>query len=102
LANLLSMYVLKDKTTGVAGQVILQLGCCETALLRAACGQSPHEMSNLPNNEGSTLYRLLTDPDTVSLDNLSMEALIVSVKKLYLFHNFLHLFNYFKRNAFGL
>lgn len=76
LANLLSMYVLKDKT-GVAGQVILQLGCTETALLRSASRLSSNDMTNLPPSDGTTLYKLISDPDAVTLDNLSMDALIV-------------------------
>lgn len=71
------MYVLKDKTSA-AGQVILQLGCTETSLLRSSSRQSPNDMSNLPPSDGSTLYKLLTDPDNVSLDNLTMDAIIVS------------------------
>ena len=70
------MYVFKDKS-GVVGQVVLQLGCSETALLRSACGQPLQDMSNLPPTEGTTLYRLLTDPDSVRLDNLSLEAIVV-------------------------
>ncbi|XP_021947306.1 uncharacterized protein LOC110845233 isoform X2 [Folsomia candida] len=79
LANLLSMYVLKDKT-GVAGQVILQLGCTETALLRSASRLSSNDMTNLPPSDGTTLYKLISDPDAVTLDNLSMDALIKCIR----------------------
>jgi len=76
LANLISTYILKDKS-GLGGQVILQLGCTETNLLRASTNQMPNDMSNLPPSNGTTLYKLLTDPDNVSLENLSLEAFIV-------------------------
>lgn len=62
----------------MAGQVVLQLGCTETSLLRVASKQSGNDMSNLPPSDGSTLYRLLTDPDSVSLENISLESFIVS------------------------
>ena len=77
LANLMSMYVLRDPS-GVTGQVILQLGCTESNLLRAASNQASNDMSNLPPAEGTTLYRFLTDPDNVSLDHLTMESFVVS------------------------
>ena len=77
LANLMSTYVLKDKS-GVCGQVILQLGCTESNLLRAGLNQSSNDMSNLPPSKGTILYRLLTDPDNVTLDHLTLESFIVS------------------------
>ena len=77
LANLMSTYVVRDPA-GVTGQVILQLGCSESNLLRSASNQAPNDMSNLPPAEGTTLYRLLTDPDNVSLEHLTMEPFVVS------------------------
>jgi len=64
----------------VSGQVVLQLGCAETALLRSSCGQPDHDMTNLPPADGTILYKLLTDPDSVSLDSLSFEALIKCIR----------------------
>ncbi|CAG7716281.1 unnamed protein product [Allacma fusca] len=81
LAKLMSMYVLKDPS-GVTGQVILQLGCTESNLLRAASNQSSNDMSNLPPAEGTTLYRLLTDPDNVPLDHLTMEPFIKCIRSI--------------------
>jgi hypothetical protein len=40
----------------------------------------PNDMSNLPPSNGTTLYKLLTDPDGVSLENITMEAFIVRFK----------------------
>jgi hypothetical protein len=39
-------------------------------------------MSNLPPSDGSTLYKLLIDPDSVSLEYLSMDALIKCIRSV--------------------
>jgi len=77
LANLISFYALRDKS-GVSGQVVVQLGCTETNVLRKATNMCMTDVKNLPPPEGSTLYRFLIDPDTVGLETLSLEAIIVS------------------------
>ncbi|ODN06657.1 hypothetical protein Ocin01_00055, partial [Orchesella cincta] len=81
LASLISTYILKDKS-GIAGQVVLQLGCTETSLLRVACNQPPNDMANLPPADGSTLYRLVTEPDSVSLENISLESFIKCIRAI--------------------
>jgi len=77
LSTLMSTYALNDKS-GVCGQVILQLGCIESNLLRAGLNQLSTDMSNLPPSSGTILYQLLTDPDSVILDHLTLESFIVS------------------------
>jgi hypothetical protein len=45
------------------------------------------DMSNLPPSQGTTLYRFLTNPDSVSLDNLTLDAFIKCVKSIKKCHN---------------
>ncbi|KAF4523546.1 hypothetical protein B566_EDAN011994 [Ephemera danica] len=70
LASLLDTHVFLD-TAGRLGQVVLELGYADTLSLRAARNQPADDQSQLPDPSGSTLHCLLTDPDNVSLENLS-------------------------------
>jgi len=81
LASLLNTYVFKDKS-GLTGQIILQLGCTESNLLRAGLNQLPNNVSNLPPSEGTILYRLLTDPDNVPLEHLSLDSFIKCIRSI--------------------
>ena len=49
--------------------------------LRSARGQADSGVYGLPPPDGSTLQRLLTDPDTVSLEHISLETINVSDKR---------------------
>lgn len=64
---------------GVTGRVLLELGYIETHLLRSSREQSPTDITALPDSEGSTLYKLLTDPDSVNLEHLNSEVFNVSI-----------------------
>lgn len=77
LGELLDAHVLQD-SAGVTGRVLLELGYIETHILRASRRQSSSDNSALPDAEGSTLYKLLTDPDSVNLEHLNCELFNVS------------------------
>lgn len=47
-------------------------------MLRCARGQDSSDLANLPSHVGSTLYQLLTDPDNVTLEKLTVDAFSVS------------------------
>nr|CAD7198949.1 unnamed protein product [Timema douglasi] len=72
LSDLLDTHIFLD-FAGTIGRVIMELGYAETFVLRSSRGQEPGDLSDLPAQDGSTLYRLLTDPDNVSLENLSVD-----------------------------
>lgn len=72
---------MKD-TSGIGGQIVLQLGIAESGLLRSELGQASTDMSNLPPSQGTTLYRFLTNPDSVGLDHLTLDAFIKCVKSI--------------------
>ncbi|KAL0266782.1 UNVERIFIED_CONTAM: hypothetical protein PYX00_009235 [Menopon gallinae] len=72
LGELLDAHILQD-TAGVAGKVILELGYIETYVLRNCRNQSPVDVSNLPDQDGTTLYKLLTDPDNVNLEHFALD-----------------------------
>ncbi|XP_077999420.1 uncharacterized protein LOC144452238 [Glandiceps talaboti] len=70
LPELINKYVYMDQSA-VIGQVTIEVGRAETYLIRAARGQSGTDSSELPPDEGSLLYRILTDPDEVSIEKLT-------------------------------
>ncbi|KAK6621143.1 hypothetical protein RUM43_011449 [Polyplax serrata] len=72
LGELLDTHILQD-TSGKLGKIILELGHIETYVLRCSRNQDMRDVSHLPDQEGTTFYRLLTDPDNVILDNFSMD-----------------------------
>ena len=77
LAELLNMHVFLD-TENVVGHAIMELGYAETFVLRSCRRQDQGDLTDLPAQEGSTLYKLLTDPDNVNLEHLTVETFRVS------------------------
>lgn len=66
-------------TMGVCGSAVVGLGRAETCVVRASRGEEgTGTLADLPPQGGSLLYRLLTDPDNVALDNLSVDLFAVS------------------------
>lgn len=72
LGHLLNTHVFLD-SENVIGRVIIELGYAETYALRSCRDQGQSDLSDLPAQDGSTLYRLLTDPDNVDLENLTVD-----------------------------
>jgi hypothetical protein len=76
----------------VVGSILLQLGCAEKYSL-GSCGLDQSDDSDLPAQDGCTLYRLLTEPNNFNLGNLTVYMSVVSfeirstLKCLY-FHSF--------------
>ena len=65
-------------TENVVGHTIMELGYAETFALRSCRGQDQGDLTDLPAQDGSTLYKLLTDPDNVNLENLTVDTFRVS------------------------
>lgn len=63
---------------GKIGKIVLELGHIETYILRCSRSQNLLDVSYLPDQEGTTLYKLLTDPDNVNLDHFSFDIFVVS------------------------
>lgn len=59
------------------GSSILELGRIDTLVLTLSKNQSIKNLQQIPDNRGSTLYRLLTDPDNVNLEYLSTDLFMV-------------------------
>nr|KAG5710755.1 hypothetical protein BaRGS_035157 [Batillaria attramentaria] len=74
LSELLSHHVYND-ALGVLGEAIIELGRAETFAIRRSRSQAGDDMQNLPEEQGSILFRLLTYPDGVPLEHLSTDAL---------------------------
>jgi len=72
LADLLNTHIFLD-SENVIGNIIIELGYAETYALRSCRGQDQSDLSDLPAQEGSTLYKLLTDPNNVNLENLTVD-----------------------------
>lgn len=72
LGDLLNTHIFLD-SENVIGRVIIELGYAETYALRSCRGQDQSDLSDLPAQDGSTLYKLLTDPDNVNLENLTVD-----------------------------
>jgi len=79
LADLLNTHIFLD-SENMVGRVIIELGYAETYALRSCRGQDQSDLSDLPAQDGSTLYKLLTDPDNVNLENLTVDMFGVSFK----------------------
>ncbi|XP_023240246.1 uncharacterized protein LOC111638724 [Centruroides sculpturatus] len=73
LTELINTHIILD-AENVLAQLILELGRIETYLLRASRKQDDHDMSNLPEVQGSILHQLLDDTDNVNLENLSVDS----------------------------
>ena len=78
LGELLDVHILQD-SSGITGKVILELGYIETYVLRSCRNQSASDIRQLPDQEGSTLYKLLTDPDNVNLEQFPPDIFAVSI-----------------------
>lgn len=74
LPDLLSQYIYHDHL-GVLGETIVELGRAETFAIRRSRNQAGNDTHNLPEQQGSVLFRLLTYPDGVPLEHLSTDAL---------------------------
>ncbi|XP_070578934.1 uncharacterized protein [Ptychodera flava] len=72
LAELINRHVYMDSSS-VIGQVTIEVGRAETFLIRSSRGQSGTDSANLPPDEGSIFYQILTNPDDVSIDKLTPE-----------------------------
>ncbi|EEB20158.1 conserved hypothetical protein [Pediculus humanus corporis] len=57
----------------ILGKIILELGHIETYVLRCSRNQSLLNVSQLPDQEGTALYKLLTDSDNVNLEHFSLD-----------------------------
>ncbi|XP_039293769.1 uncharacterized protein LOC111057243 [Nilaparvata lugens] len=72
LPALLDTHIFLDKACCV-GEIILELGHAETYTVRCTRGQEIADLTDLPSHTGSTFYQLLTNPDSVDLDNLTLD-----------------------------
>lgn len=64
-------------TENVIGSIVIHLAYAEMYSLRS-CGQDQSELSDLPAQDGCTLYQLLTEPSSVNLENLTVDVFGVS------------------------
>nr|XP_006823757.1 PREDICTED: uncharacterized protein LOC102810406 [Saccoglossus kowalevskii] len=74
LPDLINKHVYMDHSS-VIGQVIIEVGRAETYLIRASKGYTGTECGNLPPDEGSLLYQILTSADDVSIEKLTPESI---------------------------
>ncbi|XP_076442258.1 uncharacterized protein LOC143281142 isoform X2 [Babylonia areolata] len=74
MSELLSQHVYQDPLW-VVGEVVVELGRAETFAIRRARNKTGEYIHNLPEEHGSVLFRLLTYPDGVPLENLSTDTL---------------------------
>lgn len=77
LAQLLDVHVFQDLEHKL-GYSILELGRIDTLVLTLSKNQNATDLRQIPDNRGSTLYRLLTDPDNVNLEYLSSDLFLVN------------------------
>jgi len=78
ITRLLDIHVFQDSEYKI-GSTILELGRLDTLVLTLSKNQSIKNLQQIPDNHGSTLYRLLTDPDNVNLEYLSADLFAVSI-----------------------
>ncbi|XP_046749548.1 uncharacterized protein LOC124413185 [Diprion similis] len=81
LAKLLDIHVFSDSERKM-GNAVLELGRVDTLVLTLSKNQAVTDLKQIPDNRGSTLYRLLTDPDNVTLDNLSTDLFVKITKQI--------------------
>ncbi|BFZ12007.1 hypothetical protein BsWGS_15047 [Bradybaena similaris] len=74
LPALLDQHVYKDSGRAL-GSIVVELGQAETYAIRRARNQGNDDLSDLPEEQGSILYRFLIHPDGVPLEFLSTDAL---------------------------
>jgi len=72
LADLLNMHIFMG-TEMVIGSIVIQLDYAESYSL-VSCGQAQSDLSHLPAQDGCLLYRLLTEPNSVNLENLTVDV----------------------------
>lgn len=77
ITKLLDIHVFQDSEYKI-GNAILELGRLDTLVLTLSKNQAVKDLQQIPDNHGSTLYRLLTDPDNVNLEYLSADLFAVS------------------------
>ncbi|XP_064600438.1 uncharacterized protein LOC135466719 [Liolophura sinensis] len=81
LADLLNQHVFRDQKS-VIGRAIIELGRAETYVLRCSRSQSGTDISRLPDEQGSTLFQFLVQPDEVPLENLTLDILQKSIRHI--------------------
>ncbi|XP_043476620.1 uncharacterized protein LOC122507780 [Leptopilina heterotoma] len=81
LSKLLDSHVFYDLEFRI-GSAILELGRVDTFVLILSKNQSADDLQQIPDNRGSTLYRLLTDPDNVNLEYLSADLFLKMTKQI--------------------
>ncbi|XP_048734927.2 uncharacterized protein LOC125650577 [Ostrea edulis] len=81
LGELMNQHVFCDKKS-IAGHVVVELGRAETYLIRCARAQAAGDIQRLPDALGSTLFKFLMAPDTVSIEHLSIEAVQRTVRHI--------------------
>lgn len=79
LGELMNRHVFYDKKS-IAGQAVVELGRAETYLIRCSRAQAAGDIQRLPDALGSTLFKFLLAPDTVSIEHLSIEAVQRTVR----------------------
>ncbi|XP_015123310.1 uncharacterized protein LOC107045521 isoform X1 [Diachasma alloeum] len=81
LTNILNIHVFQDVENKV-GSAVLELGRVDTLVLILSKNQDCNDLQQIPDNRGSTLYRLLTDPDNVNLEFLSADLFVKMTKQI--------------------
>ncbi|XP_014225797.1 uncharacterized protein LOC106651683 [Trichogramma pretiosum] len=81
IARLLDTYIFSDPEFKI-GSAILELGRIDTLVLTWSKNQDINNLNQIPDNRGSTLYRLLTDPDNVNLEHLPMDLFAKAMKHI--------------------
>ncbi|XP_023247490.1 uncharacterized protein LOC106645899, partial [Copidosoma floridanum] len=81
VARLLDTHVFRDLEYKI-GNAILELGRVDTLVLTLSQNQQIHDLQQVPDNRGSTLYRLLTDPDNVNIEYLSTDIFLKTTKQI--------------------
>ena len=79
----MDVHVFKDLDYKI-GSAILELGRIDTLVLTLSKNQRITDLQQIPDNRGSTLYRLLTDPDNVNLECLSTDLFMVKSISVFL------------------
>jgi len=64
------MHIFLD-SKNVIGSIVIQLGYAEMYCLRS-CVQDQNDLSYLPAQDGCALHQLLTEPNSVNLENLTV------------------------------
>ncbi|XP_008556256.1 uncharacterized protein LOC103577419 [Microplitis demolitor] len=81
LTSILNIHVFQDLEHKIGG-TILELGRVDTLVLTLSKNQDANDLQQIPDNRGSTLYRLLTDPDNVNLEYLSADLFARMTKQI--------------------